>query len=170
MRARILFFAAAITLLSSIGSVDVAALPETRLIRFPDIWHDQVVFVYAEDLWVSSTKGGPARRLTAHPGGELFPKFSPDGKWIAFTGEYDGNADVFVVPAAGGDPKRLTYHPGGDMVLGWSPDGRILFRSSRASDLPDYSRLFLISPQGGVPELLSVPRASGQNGHCGRHR
>ena len=132
MRVRLLFFAAAITLLSSIGSVDVAALPETRLMRFPDIWHDQVVFVYAEDLWVSSTKGGPARRLTAHPGDELFPKFSPDGKWIAFSGEYDGNADVFVVPSAGGEPKRLTYHPAGDMVLGWSPDGRILFPWNRS--------------------------------------
>jgi tricorn protease len=141
-------------------SLSAAAPNETRLMRFPDIWRDQVVFVYAGDLWVSSTKGGPARRLTAHPGDELYPKFSPDGKWIAFTGEYDGNTDVFVVPASGGEPKRLTYHPGSDMVLGWSPDGRILFRSSRASDLPDYTRLFLISPEGGVPEMLSVPRAS----------
>ena len=137
-----------------------AAPAETRLMRFPDIWNDQVVFVYAEDLWVASTKGGPARRLTAHPGAEVYPKFSPDGKWIAFTGEYDGNSDVFVVPAAGGEPRRLTYHPGGDMVLGWSPDGRIVFRSSRASDLPDYTRIFLVSPQGGLPEMLSVPRAT----------
>ena len=138
-----------------------AATPtETRLMRFPDISNDQVVFVYAEDLWVASIKGGLAHRLTAHPGDELYPKFSPDGKWIAFTGEYDGNSDVFVVPAAGGEPKRLTYHPGADIVLGWSPDGRILFRSNRTSDLPDYSRLFLISPEGGVPEMLSVPRAS----------
>jgi tricorn protease len=159
--ARPFFFLAAVLLFSSFPvSVQLAAPPETRLMRFPDIWHDQVVFVYAEDLWVASVKGGPARRLTAHPGDELFPKFSPDGKWIAFTGQYDGNSDAFVVPAAGGEPKRLTFHPGTDMVLGWSPDGRILFRSSRASDLPDYDRLFLISPGGGVPEMLSVPRAS----------
>jgi tricorn protease len=150
---RLALFPAAVLLLS-------AAPNETRLMRFPDIHNDQVVFVYAEDLWVSSTHGGPARRLTAHPGDELYPKFSPDGKWIAFTGEYDGNSDVFVVPAAGGEPKRLTYHPGADIVLGWSPDGRILFRSSRASDLPDYGRLFLISPEGGLPEMLSIPRAS----------
>jgi len=142
------------------GGGSAAAPGETRLMRFPDIWHDQVVFVYAGDLWVSSTKGGPARRLTSHPGDELYPKFSPDGKWIAFTGEYDGNPDVYVVPAAGGEPKRLTYHPGNDTVLGWSPDGRILFRSSRDSDLADYTRLYLISPQGGVPEELSIPRAS----------
>jgi tricorn protease len=150
-------------LLPAVAALLSAAAPsptETRLMRFPDIHEDQVVFVYAEDLWVSSTHGGVARRLTAHPGDELYPKFSPDGKWIAFTGEYDGNSDVFVVPAAGGEPKRLTYHPGADIVLGWSPDGRILFRSSRASDLPDYGRLFLISPEGGVPEMLSVPRAS----------
>ncbi|MBZ5536654.1 MAG: PDZ domain-containing protein [Acidobacteriia bacterium] len=142
------------------GSILAAAPPETRLMRFPDIWHDQVVFVYAEDLWVSSTQGGAAHRLTSHPGDELFPKFSPDGKWIAFTGQYGGNSDVYVVPAAGGEPKRLTYHPSFNMVLGWSPDGRILFRSNRASELPDYDRLFLISPEGGVPEMLSVPRAS----------
>ncbi len=157
----IFVFAAAVALLLALpASVQLAAPPETHLMRFPDIRRDQVVFVYAEDLWVASTKGGPARRLTAHPGDELYPKFSPDGKWIAFTGQYDGNSDVFVVPAAGGEPKRLTFHPGTDMVLGWSPDGRILFRSSRASDLPDYDRLFLISPEGGVPEMLSVPRAS----------
>ncbi len=138
----------------------LAIPPETRLMRYPDISRDQVAFVYAGDLWVSPIKGGPARRLTAHLGDELYPKFSRDGKWIAFTGEYDGNADVYLVPASGGEPRRLTYHPGGDMVLGWSPDGRILFRSNRASDLPDYSRLFLIPPDGGVPEMLSVPRAS----------
>ncbi len=159
--ARLFTFLAAVILLSSwTGPAQQPAPPATRLMRFPDIWHDQVVFVYAEDLWVASTKGGPARRLTSHPGDELYPKFSPDGKWIAFTGEYDGNADVYVVPASGGEPRRLTYHPGGDMVLGWSPDGRILFRSSRASDLPDYARLFLVPPGGGVPEMLSVPRAS----------
>ncbi|HEY2017152.1 MAG TPA: PDZ domain-containing protein [Bryobacteraceae bacterium] len=158
--ARLLPLLAASLLLSPFFQNLNAAPAETRLMRFPDIWNDQVVFVYAEDLWVASTKGGPARRLTAHPGAELYPKFSPDGKWIAFSGEYDGNSDVFVVPVAGGEPKRLTYHPAADMVLGWSPDGRILFRSTRASDLPDYNRLFLISPEGGVPEMLSVPRAS----------
>jgi len=158
---RPILLSASLLLLTALPRHAVAATaPETRLMRFPDIWNDQVVFVYAEDLWVSSTKGGPARRLTAHPGDELYPKFSPDGKWIAFTGQYDGNSDVFVVPAAGGEPKRLTYHPAVDMVLGWSPDGRILFRSNRASDLGDYTRLFLISPDGGMPEMLSVPRAS----------
>ncbi|MGA2533988.1 MAG: PDZ domain-containing protein [Candidatus Aminicenantales bacterium] len=142
------------------GWAQTAPSGSTRLLRYPDIWRDQVVFVYAGDLWTASTSGGPARRLTAHPGDELYPKFSPDGKWIAFTGQYDGNNDVDVIPAGGGEPRRLTFHPANDMVLGWSPDGRILFRSNRASDLPDFDRLFLISPEGGVPEMLNLPRAS----------
>jgi tricorn protease len=147
-------------LIDSSAAQAVAPAGPTRLLRQPSIWHDQVVFVYAGDLWAASAKGGPARRLTSHPGDELYPRFSPDGKWIAFTGQYDGNNDVFVVPAAGGEPTRLTYHPSNDMVLGWSPDGRVLFRSNRSSDLPDFDRLFLISPNGGVPEMLNLPRAS----------
>ena len=142
------------------GWAQTAPPGATRLLRQPHIWRDQVVFVYAADLWTASTKGGPARRLTAHPGDELYPKFSPDGKWIAFTGQYDGNNDVFVIPSGGGEPRRLTYHPSNDMVLGWSPDGRILFRSNRASDLPDFDRLFLIAPDGRMPEMLNLPRAS----------
>ena len=141
-------------------AVVTAAPPETRLMRYPDISKDSVVFVYAEDLWISSRSGGTARRLTAHPGDEVFPKFSPDGKWIAFTGEYDGNADVYVIPAEGGEPRRLTFHPGNDYVLGWTPNGKILFRSNRASAPPNYTRLFTITPEGGVPEMLPVPRAS----------
>jgi len=109
----------------------------TKLLRFADISKDKVVFAYAGDLWVSSREGGNARRLTSHVGDELFPKFSPDGKWIAFTGEYDGNPDVYVVSAEGGEPKRLTFHPSNDIVLGWTPDGKnILFRSDRFSAPP----------------------------------
>ncbi len=143
------------------GVLMTAAPSETRLMRYPDISRDQVVFVYAGDLWVSPRAGGLARRLTAHPGDEQFPKFSPDGKWIAFTGEYDGNADVYVVPAEGGEPRRLTYHPGNDMVLGWSRDGKkVLFRSNRYSTPPSFTRLFLVSLNGGSAEVLPVPRAS----------
>ncbi len=141
--------------------VAAAAQPETHLMRYPDISRDHIVFSYAGDLWVSPRAGGVARRLTAHPGDEIFAKFSPDGKWIAFTGEYDGNADVYVIPTEGGEPRRLTFHPGNDFVLGWTPDSKkILFRSARASAPPAYTRLFLISLDGGVPELLPVPRAS----------
>ncbi len=137
------------------------ASPETRLMRYPDISRDQVVFVYAGDLWTSPRTGGQARRLTAYPGDELYPKFSPDGKWIAFTGEYDGNADVYVIPAEGGEPRRLTYHPGSDAVLGWTPDSKkVLFRSARYSAPAAFTRLLVVSIDGGMPEMLPVPRAS----------
>ena len=111
-------------------------------------------------MWIASREGGAARRLTSAPGDELYPKFSPDGKWIAFTGEYDGNPDVYLISADGGEPKRLTFHPSNDIVLGWTPDGKdILFRSDRFSEpLGRSTKLFLVSPQGGNPRPLPVPR------------
>jgi tricorn protease len=143
---------------------------ECRLMRFPDIYQDKIVFVYAGDLWLSPSDGGIARRLTSHIGLELFPKFSPDGKMIAFSGQYEGNTDVYVIPAEGGEPKRLTYRPGfenmadrfgfDDMVLDWHPDGkRILFRSARESYNSWFQNLFLIGEKGGFPEKLPLPEA-----------
>ena len=145
---------------SSASPAQAAAVSTTRLLRFADISKDNVVFVYAGDLWIASREGGAARRLTSHVGDELYPKFSPDGKWIAFTGEYDGNPDVYVMPAEGGEPKRLTFHPSNDIVLGWTPDGKnILFRSDRISAPPSgITRLFLVAPQGGPAKPLPVPR------------
>jgi tricorn protease len=144
----------------SAGAADPAPSGLTRLLRFADISKDRVVFAYAGDLWIVSREGGAARRLTSHVGEELYPKFSPDGKWIAFTGEYDGNPDVYVISAEGGEPKRLTFHPSNDIVLGWTPDGKnILFRSDRFStNLGRATRLYLVSPQGGSPRALPVPR------------
>ncbi len=144
-----------------------AARPEesatgpTRLLRYADISKDRVVFAYAGDLWIASRQGGDARRLTSHIGDEIFPKFSPDGKWIAFTGEYDGNPDVYVVSAEGGEPKRLTFHPSNDIVLGWTPDGKdILFRADRTGGPPQRTtKLYLVSPQGGPARELPPPRA-----------
>src|SRR5689334_11473398 len=86
-------------------------MPEGRLLRFPDVCANEIAFSYGGDLWLVSKEGGVARRITSHPGQELFAKFSPDGKWIAFTGEYDGNHNVYIMPANGGDPKQLTFHP-----------------------------------------------------------
>ncbi len=152
-------FAAIIFLAATIAAP--AQAQDTRLLRYPDVSKDHIVFTYAGDLWTVARTGGQARRLTAHPGEEVFPKFSPDGKWVAFTGDYDGNTDVYVMPAGGGEPRRLTYHPSNDLVLGWTPDGkRILFRSNRYSQPPDYTRLFTVSPEGGMPDMLPVPRAS----------
>ncbi len=125
------------------------------LMRFPDIHGDTVVFVYGEDIWSVPAEGGIATRLTIHDGEERFPKFSPDGTLIAFTGEYDGNTDVYVMNAHGGEITRVTFHPGYDEVVGWHPlKNKILFRSSRHS-FSRFYRLFLISPDGtGLEELI----------------
>jgi tricorn protease len=143
------------------GKAEESASGPTRLLRFADISKDRVVFAYAGDLWIASRQGGSARRLTSHIGDEIFPKFSPDGKWIAFTGEYDGNPDVYVVSAEGGEPKRLTFHPSNDIVLGWTPDGKdILFRADRTGGPPQRTtKLYLVSPQGGPARELPPPRA-----------
>ena len=139
------------------GSMLLSAA-EARLLHNPDVHQDQVVFVYARDLWITSTRGGVARKLTSHPGQERYPKFSPDGKWIAFTADYDGNTDIFVIPARGGEPRRITYHPGADLMLEWFPDGQsLLFRSMRASFWSRFNRLFRISVDGGYPEMLPLP-------------
>jgi tricorn protease len=132
----------------------------TKLLRYADISKDAVVFSYAGDLWSSSRQGGAAHRLTSGPGDKLYPKYSPDGKWIAFTASYDGNPDIYVIPSGGGEPKRLTFHPSNDIVLGWTPDGKsVLFRSDRISSPPfRTTRLFTVSMQGGLPTVLPVPR------------
>lgn len=135
-----------------------AALEECRLLRQPDIQGDRIAFVYAGDLWTVARAGGLAQRLTSHEGVELLPKFSPDGKTIAFTGQYDGNTDVFTIPAEGGEPTRLTWHPGADQVAEWYPDGNsILFRSARASAPPRFDRFFKVPATGGSEEMLPLP-------------
>jgi len=130
------------------------------LMRFPDIHGDTIVFVHGEDIWSVSAEGGVAQRLTIHDGAERFPRFSPDGTLIAFTGEYDGNADVYVMNAYGGDIRRVTYHPGYDEVVGWHPtENKILFRSDRAG-VPRLNRLYLVSPDGLDPQPLIMHEAS----------
>ena len=151
-----------------LGTGVVAA--QTKLLRFPDIHGDQIVFTYAGDLWLASTSGGAAVRLTAHPGVELFAKFSPDGRWIAFTGQYDGDEQVYVVPTAGGVPTQLTFYPaagplpprwGSDnQVYDWTPDGgAVLFRSMRHGWSLTDTQLFTVSPDGGLPEVLPMPES-----------
>ncbi len=131
-----------------------------RLLRFPDIHEDKVVFVYGGDLWLCSNEGGTARRLTSHPGSETGPKFSPDGKLIAFSASYDGNNDVYVIAAKGGEPRRLTYHPSPDQAIGWTPDGKkVLFLSPRRSAIMRFARMFTVSLDGGFPEALPMPEA-----------
>jgi len=129
----------------------------TRLLHQPDISDELVVFVYAGDLFTAPIEGGRATALTTHVGTESGPKFSPDGKYVAFTGEYDGNTDVYVIPSSGGLPVRLTWHPGSDQVQGWTPGGRVLFSSSRFNQ-NNRSQLFTISTEGGYPEQLPIPQ------------
>jgi len=130
------------------------------LLRFPDIHGDLVVFVHGEDIWSVPSDGGVATRLTIHDGEERFPRFSPDGEMIAFTGYYDGNPDVYVMNKYGGEITRLTYYPGYDEVIGWHPGkNKIIFSASR-SDYPRYSELFLISPDGSGLEKLILHEAA----------
>lgn len=133
----------------------------TMLLRQPTISNDNIVFVYANDLWIVGKDGGDARRLTSNEGAESNPHFSPDGKWIAFTAQYDGNIDVYLIPMEGGQPQRLTWHPGADQVTGWTPDGEsILFATSREGVLPTReSKIYTINKKGGAEEALPIPRA-----------
>ncbi|MFA6482879.1 MAG: PDZ domain-containing protein [Bacteroidales bacterium] len=143
------------------------AQEETKLLRFPAIWQNQVVFTYAGDLYTTTNQGGVARRLTSHPGFEMFAKFSPDGKIIAFTGQYDGNTEVFTIPAQGGIPKRITYTATlsrddvGDrmgpnnIVTGWTPDGNYIIYRSRKQSFNDFKgQLFKVPVNGGLSEQL----------------
>ncbi len=142
----------------------------TQLLRQPTLHGDDVVFVYANDLWKASVKGGAAIRLTSDEGYESNPHFSSDGKHIAFTAQYDGNVDVFVIPSEGGEPKRLTYHPSGDYVQGWTPEGKVLFRSSREAQPTMTNKFFTVSTNGGLPEALDIPRAAyGELSPDGKH-
>ena len=131
---------------------------DARLMRMPDVSADRIAFVYAGDIWVVGKKGGVAQRLSSPKGEESFPKFSPDGQWIAFSGNYDGNLDVYVVPTVGGVPRRVTHHGAPDRVLGWFPDGKnILYATSMTSEKDRFNQLYKVAATGGLPEKLPVP-------------
>ncbi len=108
---------------------------EALLLRYPSYHQGRVAFSHMGDVWVADDTGANLLRLTAHAGRDVYPRFSPDGKWVAFSSERNGNLDVFVVAARGGQPRQLTFHSGDDNVLGWTPDGRhVLFSSVRGED------------------------------------
>ncbi|WP_306591512.1 S41 family peptidase [Geothrix sp. 21YS21S-4] len=152
-------------------ALPAALSAQTKLLRFPDIHGDKVAFTYGGDLWTAPASGGTAARLTAHPGLELFAKFSPDGKWIAFTGQYDGDEQVYVIPSGGGVPRQLTFDPaagplpprGGydHQVVGWTPDGAsVLFRAATDADgVLTRTALYTVSLKGGLPQKLPMPTA-----------
>src|SRR5215203_323468 len=130
---------------------------DAGLFRFPDVSKDQIVFTYANDLWVAPKDGGTAFKLSSPSGVESFPKFSPDGKNIAFSGNYDGNTDVYVLPVLGGVPVRLTSHGYPDRVVEWSTDGKkVLFASSRESGKARFNQFYTVSSAGGAADKLPV--------------
>ncbi|MFZ0819988.1 MAG: PDZ domain-containing protein [Candidatus Acidiferrales bacterium] len=148
---------------------NTSGLMEARLMRFPDVYRDKIVFDFGGDLWLASISGGIARRITTHPGQELFPKFSPDGKWIAFSGQYDGNFNVYVMPSEGGQPRQLTFESDqvavpermgpNNEVINWTPDGKSIVFLSRRNTFNDwFGRLFTVSPEGGLPTQLPVDK------------
>ncbi len=152
--------------LASLSCLAILAVPcpaatgEPLLIRHPTISADKIAFCYAGDIWTVGRDGGDAQRLTAGTGLKCDPYFSPDGKWIAFTADYYGNRDVFVIPAAGGEPQRLTFHPAADVAVGWSPDSKnVLFSSTRTSST-DPPKLFTVPVEGGFATELPLPMGS----------
>lgn len=150
-------------------TTQASAQDEARLMRFPAVHGDKVAFSYAGDLYLVSKDGGLARRITSGDGYEMFPRFSPDGKYIAFTGQYDGNTEVFLIPAEGGTPKRLTYTATlsrddisdrmgpNNIVMGWTPDGsKIIYRSRKQTFNSFVGQLFAVPVEGGVSEELPL--------------
>lgn len=139
-------------------STQTATTPHAGMLRYPDVSSKQIVFVFANDLWLVSRDGGTAERLASPLGEESFPKFSPDEKTIAFVGNYDGNRDIYTLPVSGGVPVRVTYHPDGEMLQDWTPNGLILFNSSRSANIGWRQRqIFTVPPGGGLPTRLPVP-------------
>ena len=152
------FLKAIMVALLACGAVPALAAIDARLMRQPAVSATQIAFVYAGDVWVAPKAGGVAERLSTPKGEESFPRFSPDGSLIAFTGDYDGNEDIYVMPSGGGLPVRLTHHPMPDRMLNWYPDGAsILYASPMASGSQRFNQLYRLSVKGGLPERLPVP-------------
>jgi len=140
-------------------SSPILAVEEGRFFRFPSVHRDKVVFTYEGDLWLVNAQGGTATRLTTFPGIEAMAKFSPDGKWIAFSAGYEGGQSVYLMPAEGGMPIRLTYQPGSAQVIAWTPDGtKIVFRSMFENFIGRDPNLYYVSVKGGAPERLPLDR------------
>ena len=161
MKRRLLLLSTLVSLLGIGPAFAADGAGSTRLLRQPTVSASHIAFAYANNIWSVERSGGLARRLTSFQGQTANPRFSPDGKWIAFSAEYAGNMDVYVIPGEGGEPKRLTWHPGADTVQGWMPDGSaIVFASARASAAPSAApRFWAVPAMGGVETPMALPRA-----------
>src|SRR6266404_3236354 len=123
---------------------------EAKLVRYPSYSNGRIAFTYLGDIWTADENGQNIQRLTVNKARDAYPRFSPDGKWIAFSSDRNGNLDVFIIPSGGGAAKRLTVHSADDTVLGWRPDSRaVLFSSSRGDDF--MAMLYVVSVDGGMP-------------------
>ncbi|MBI3845364.1 MAG: PD40 domain-containing protein [Planctomycetes bacterium] len=160
---------ASVSLLSSVALAETDVKPHAGMLRYPDVSRSQIVFGYANDLWLVPRSGGVAAPLSSPPGQETFPKFSPDGSKIAFVGNYDGNRDLYVIPVEGGTATRITHHPSAETLCDWAPDGRLVFYMTGLAGLARQWQLFTVSPEGGLPQPLPVPYgASGAIDRSGR--
>ncbi len=144
-------------LLTAFIALSARAQVDARMFRQPDVSATHITFVYAGDIWVVPKEGGVAHHLSSPMGEESFPRFSPDGSHIAFSGNYDGNTDIYVIPALGGTPVRVTYHPLSDRLIDWRPSGKgLLFASTRESGRQRFSQFYSVSPSGGLPDKMPV--------------
>jgi tricorn protease len=133
--------------------------PHAGMLRFPDVSATHIVFVYANDLWIAPREGGLASPLASPPGTEQFPRFSPDGKTIAFMGNYDGNGDIYTISAEGGVATRVTHHPSRDLLNDWAPGDKLLYASGGFNGMPAQA-MFTVKATGGMPERLPIPYGS----------
>lgn len=156
LAARALPAAAVLVALAGAARADVT--PQGGMMRYPDVGKTQIAFVYMGDVWLVPRAGGQATRLTTSPGQELFPKFSPDEKTVAFIGNYEGNRDIYSIPTDGGTATRITYHPGAEVINDWTPDGKgIVYYVSGRGGLRRQTQLFIAPASGGMTEQLPVP-------------
>ena len=138
-------------------TMSLSAQINARLFHQPDVSETQIVFAYGGDIWIVPKAGGMATKLSSPKGEESFPRFSPDGSQIAFSGNYDGNTDIYVLPSTGGVPVRVTHHGMSDRMLDWYPDGKsLLYASSMESGKQRFSQFYKVSAAGGLPEKLPV--------------
>jgi tricorn protease len=150
------FFAVCALLVLAVPALQ--AQVDARMLQYPDVSQTQIVFSYAGDLWVVPKEGGTALKLSSPRGQELYPHFSPDGSKIAYSADYDGNLEIYVILTMGGMPKRITYHGMPDRIVDWYPDGKkLLYVSSMHSGKQRFDQFYSVSPEGGMPDQLPVP-------------